>query len=773
MNVLLTCAGRRNYLVEYFRTALQGQGQIYAADSRADAPALQAADKAFVVPPINDKQYFDHILELCQRHQVRLLISLNDLELLPLARQRDRFLQVGTIPVISSPDVINICFDKWATLEFLKRSNLTFPKTYLTLAEAQNALSQGKINFPLVIKPRWGTASIGIEFPEDDEELALAYQLVKKKLKRTILAEVSSTDEARSILIQEKVQGVEYGLDIINDLEGGYVTTFVKRKISMRAGETNQAVTVENERLSKLGEVIGQRLNHVGNLDCDVFLTQEKCYVLELNPRFGGGYPFSHVAGADLPAMLVAWANGETPRLSLPIVKPNVTASKYDQLLVLKEIGYKGDKSVSIIQSQSRQAIEVKPSVQDLPQTERDGASPSIPMASPDITEAERRAVNEVLNSPILSIGPQIKAFEVAMQSTVGIEHALGVNSGTSGLHLCVIAADIEAGDTVITTPFSFIASANAILYEQAVPIFVDVDPKTGNIDPALVAEAANDLAKGGRAAKRWLPRTLKQSTAVHNLKAILPVHAFGQPADMDPILEVAKKHRLAIIEDACEALGAEYKGRQAGTLGDAAVFAFYPNKQMTTGEGGMIVTDNEEWANLFNSLRNQGRDIFDAWLNHTRLGYNYRLDEMSAALGVVQIQRIEELLANRTRVAQWYNDRLADLEMVERPFIAPETTRMSWFVYVIRILSPANRNEVMQELAKAGIPSRPYFTPIHLQPFYMQKFGFQRGDFPETERLGDISLALPFSGVMTEEQVEHVCSTLRHILLRNTSSPA
>ena len=391
-----------------------------------------------------------------------------------------------------------------------------------------------------------------------------------------------------------------------------------------------------------------------------------------------------------------------------------------------------------------------------------------IPMSSPDLTDADVAAVNEVLQTRYLSLGPQIEAFERAFSSYVGARHAVGVNSGTSGLHLCVIAAGIKEGDLVITTPFSFIASANCIIYERAVPIFVDVDPATGNIDPALVAEAIEALSNDQRPTtnNRWLPPAIRHSPLViRNLKAILPIHTFGQPADMDPILEVAQSYGLAVIEDACEAIGAEYKGREAGTLGDAAVFAFYPNKQMTTGEGGMIVTDDEEWANLFRSLRNQGRDVFDAWLNHTRLGYNYRLDEMSAALGLVQIQRIEELLAKREQVAGWYDERLAGIELIERPYVAPTTTCMSWFVYVVRIKPPADRNKVMHRLAEAGVPSRPYFTPIHLQPFYREKFGYQRGDLPITEYLGDVSLALPFSGVMTEEQVDYVCQQLQAIV--------
>lgn len=385
-----------------------------------------------------------------------------------------------------------------------------------------------------------------------------------------------------------------------------------------------------------------------------------------------------------------------------------------------------------------------------------------MPMSSPDITAAEIAAVNQVLQTSYLSIGPQIVAFEQAMAQYVGLPHAVGVNSGTSGLHLCCIATGARDGDLVITTPFSFIASANSILYERALPVFVDVDPATGNIDPTIVAEAAADLRRGGAAAARWLPR---RHGPIGALKAIMPVHAFGQPADMDPINAVAAEYGLHVIEDACEAIGSTYKGQMAGTLGDAAVFAFYPNKQMTTGEGGMIVTRHDDWAALFRSLRNQGRDVFDAWLNHTRLGYNYRLDELSAALGVAQLQRIEELIARRAQVAAWYHEQLADLDLVERPQISPHTTRMSWFVYVVRILPPADRNTVMQRLAAAGIPSRPYFTPIHLQPFYRELFGYEHGDFPVTERLGALSLALPFSSVMREEHVTEVVHHLRAAL--------
>ena len=239
----------------------------------------------------------------------------------------------------------------------------------------------------------------------------------------------------------------------------------------------------------------------------------------------------------------------------------------------------------------------------------------------------------------------------------------------------------------------------------------------------------------------------------------------FGQPAELDPIVEVAQHYELKVIEDSCEALGAEYRGRKAGTLGDYGVFAFYPNKQITTGEGGMIVTDDAEAADKMRALRNQGRAPGDTWLQHTYLGYNYRLDEMSAALGRVQMQRLPELLAERQRVADWYAERIGELPYIETPQIVPNTSRASWFVYVVRFSPEIDRDAVVQELAARSIPARPYFAPIHLQPYLVERFGYQPGDFPITEDLGRRGLALPFSGVMSEGQVDFVCRTLQEIL--------
>lgn len=382
----------------------------------------------------------------------------------------------------------------------------------------------------------------------------------------------------------------------------------------------------------------------------------------------------------------------------------------------------------------------------------------NIPMSSPDLTAADRQAVMEVLATPHLSLGPKLPAFERLVCEYTGARHAVAVNSGTAGLHLCVRAAGIGPGDLVITTPFSFVASTNALLFENAIPVFVDVDARTGNLDPEQLRDALDHV-------ERYLPR--QAPTPKGTLKAVLPVDVFGQPAPMDVLCALARERGLKVIEDSCEALGATYKGKQAGTFGDYGVFAFYPNKQMTTGEGGVIITDDDQAAAFMRALRNQGRAPGDTWLSHTYLGYNYRLDEMSCALGISQLRRLDEMLSKREQVAAWYSDRLKGVDGVETPFIAPETTRMSWFVYVVRLERTIDRADFARRLEARGVPVRPYFLPIHLQPYMVERFGWREGDFPVTEDLGRRGLALPFSGVMTEEQVEYVCQAIRTELSR------
>jgi perosamine synthetase len=384
-------------------------------------------------------------------------------------------------------------------------------------------------------------------------------------------------------------------------------------------------------------------------------------------------------------------------------------------------------------------------------------------MSAPDIGPAEREAVAAVLRTPRLSMGPEVEGFEERIRDFTGARHAIAVSSGTTGLHLCVCASGIADTDLVITTPFSFVSSANVLLYERSIPVFVDVDPVTGNIDPELVAQAVQDLKQGGRRAAGRRPR--RGSPPEGALKGILSVDVFGQPADYGALREIADGASLILIEDSCEALGASYRSQPAGMLGDVGVFAFYPNKQITTAEGGMVVTDNDQLANMIRALRNQGRAPGDTWLDHTYLGYNYRLDEMSAALGKVQMTRLDELLEKRDQVARWYGERLIEIPGVEPPQVVPSTTRMSWFVYVVRLAQEINRAALAVRLEARGVPTRPYFRPIHLQPYFRERFDYRPGDFPVTEDLGRRSLALPFSGVLSEEDVEYVCRELQSAL--------
>ncbi len=368
-------------------------------------------------------------------------------------------------------------------------------------------------------------------------------------------------------------------------------------------------------------------------------------------------------------------------------------------------------------------------------------------MSCPEITPGDISAVVKILESGTLSLGPALVAFERMVADYVGARHGIGVNSGTSGLHLCVRAAEIGAGDEVITSPFSFVASANCILYEGARPVFADIEEETLGLDPAAVEACIS-------------PAT----------RAILPVHVFGQSAALEPLTSLADDHGLVVIEDACEALGTEYRGRRVGTFGQSACFSFYPNKQITTGEGAVIVTDCDRIAERLRSMRNQGRSAMGAWLEHEILGYNYRMTEMSAALGLSQMQRVDQILAAREQVALRYAEALDAIDGVEMIKPARDTTRMSWFAAIARLDPRFDRNRVIARLGEAGIPARAYFSPLHLQPLYRERFGFRGGEFPVTERVASSTLALPFFNALSGAQVNYVAGILADVLASETT---
>jgi perosamine synthetase len=369
-----------------------------------------------------------------------------------------------------------------------------------------------------------------------------------------------------------------------------------------------------------------------------------------------------------------------------------------------------------------------------------------VPLSSPDIIDKDIEAVVGVMKSRYLSIGPKVMEFEKRMSEYTRVKYAVALNSGTSALHLIIRGMGIGEGDVVITTPFSFIASANCILFERARPLFVDIDEQTLNLDPDKTDEQLGKMSQ----------------EELDKVKAMIVVDAFGQPADWDRFTEIARRYNLLLIEDSAEALGSEYKGRKCGSFGEAGVFAFYPNKQITTGEGGILVTDDAELARLARSMRSQGRGESGEWLDHERLGYNYRMDELSSALGCSQMERVEEILDKRAKVAGIYGEKLAEVEEVQVPYIAPYVSRMSWFVYVVRLERGIDRNKVIKYLNEEGVQCKPYFTPIHLQPFYRKMFGYKEGDFPITEDVTGRTIALPFFNNLKEEQIDYVVEKLK-----------
>lgn len=364
-----------------------------------------------------------------------------------------------------------------------------------------------------------------------------------------------------------------------------------------------------------------------------------------------------------------------------------------------------------------------------------------IPLSKPYIGAEEIKAVEEVLRSNVLSMGERVSRFEETFSEFIGKKYGVAVNSGTSGLHLAVKAFEIGPGDEVLTTPFSFIASANCLLYEGAQPVFVDVEEDSLGMDPEQVESKVTD-------------KTV----------AILPVHVFGQPCNMGEIERIAKKHSLKIIEDACESIGSKYQGVTVGSIGDMSVFGFYPNKQITTGEGGMVLTDDENKYQLLKSLRNQGRGESMQWLSHDRIGYNYRMSEISAAIGIEQVKKLHEVSTKRRAVAREYLQELANIDEIKLPNTFSDRTH-SWFVFAIRV-KQAWRDKVIEELQKVGIQSKAYFYPcIHLQKFYREKFGYSEGDFPIAEKLSKEIIALPFFTDMGEGEIQYVCRNLKRII--------
>lgn len=414
----------------------------------------------------------------------------------------------------------------------------------------------------------------------------------------------------------------------------------------------------------------------------------------------------------------------------------------------------------------------------------------NVPLSSASLTSLEKKIIDDIFSSERLALGPYLNKFEKIVEDYFHVKHAIAVNSGTSALHLILRALDIKDNDGMIVTPFTFIASSNVALFERAHPVFIDINPFNYNIDLDKIEESLQDE-------KHPIYKRIKN---LNSVKFFMGVDVFGQPLDWDKAIEICEKNNWKIIEDSCEAIGAKYKNKFVGTFGEAGTFAFYPNKQITTGEGGIIITDNDEINKLSRSIANQGRGDSDEWLDHVRLGYNYRMDELSAGLGYAQMQRLDEILEKRENVAKKYFELFKNEKRIDLPKIEEYTTKMSWFVYVVRLsldwisqlidlpeyvkninlpLYFDNNSEwneilnnirkitygVIEELNNNGVQAKNYFSPVHLQKFYRELYGYQEGDYPVTELISSLTIAIPFYTDITIDQQKYVVETIKGVL--------
>jgi pyridoxal phosphate-dependent aminotransferase EpsN len=724
MNILLTCAGRRSYLVRFFRKALGGRGHVVACDSSACAPALVEADRRFVVPAMDHPDYFEALVEICRDERVRLLFSPNDLELGGLARHTPRFLEAGTLPVVSAPAVLDICQDKWATCQFLERCQLASPKSYLTLADARSALERRTIRFPLLVKPRWGTSSIGVEIALNARELALAHEWGQIEVQRSILAKMSLADPERCLLIQEYVEGEEYGMDVVNDLTGRYACTLARRKLVMRAGNTDRAVSVAEPRLERIGRSIGQQLGHIGPLDCDLIATDKDCFVLDLNPRLGGGYVFSHLAGADLPAALIAWASGAEADPGWLSSQPGVMSAKYDDTIIV-------DRK-TVVPNKAPQARSIMKRIY---------------LSPPHLSGAELELVKEAFASNwIAPLGPHVDAFEQEFAKLLGVPHAAALSSGTAAIHLALRLLKVGPGDTVVCPTMTFCATANPIIYEGAAPIFIDCEPATWNMDPELLREELRQRARRGR-----LP------------KGVISVDVYGQCADYDRIAAACAEYEVPLIEDAAEALGATYRGKMAGTFGRCGVFSFNGNKIITTSGGGMLVSEDAALVEKARFLATQARDPAPHY-QHSAIGYNYRMSNILAAVGRGQLRILGDRVSERRRIFAYYRAALAEIPgirfMPQAPFGEPNC----WLTCITAHPDEGapSRHELLDALAASNIEARPLWKPLHLQPVFA---GCACRGGTVAADLFEHGLCLPSGSAMTDEDLERVVAVVKNVV--------
>ncbi len=659
MNVLLTSVGRRAYMVKYFKDAVGEDGQVHVCNSDDKTVAFHYADKSVISPLIYDKEYIPFLLEYCKQNRIDILLSLFDIDLPVLAKHKEKFERIGTKVIVSDERVISICNDKWKTYNFLKENGFNVPKTYLRYDDVALALERGEIKYPIVIKPRFGCGSIAMSVAEDKEELIYHVRKITGQINKSYLKYESAAEDEK-IIYQMLLCGQEYGADIINDLNGRLQNVVIKKKIAMRAGETDIAELVCQPEIFAEAARLGENLGHIGNMDCDIFLVDGKPYILEMNARFGGGYPFSHMGGCDLPRAILKWASGE-------VVPPSLLRAK---------TGAVGYKELSVTQAKEMESDK-----------EKDTTAPiSVTLPSMPSYEEYCEEIKSVwYTRHLTNMGPIHNRLREQIKEYLGVENTELFANGHLALY-CAIKALGLCGE-IITTPFTFASTTNAIIQAGCKPVFCDVK-EDYSIDESKIESLITD-------------RTV----------AILGVHVYGNICNIEAIRKIADKHKLKVIYDAAHAFGVKYKGYGIGSFGDISMFSFHATKVFHTVEGGCLTYSDTSLTDKIAKLRNFG-------ISCDRLecfGTNAKMNEFQAAMGICNLRHIDGEINSRREAFQRYSKRLANVKGL-KPLSFAEGVTPNYAYYPIlvdREKFGASRDELLKRLQENRIFARKYFYPL------------------------------------------------------------
>lgn len=643
-------------MVNYFKDAVGESGQVHVCNSDDKSVAFQYADKSVISPLIYDGEYMPFLLDYCKQNRIDILLSLFDMDLPVLAKNKDRFAEAGTTVIVSDESVISVCNDKWKTYEFLVENRFNTPRTYLRLEDIMLALERGEIKYPVVVKPRFGCGSIATLVAEDETALRYYAERITREINKSYLKYESAAEDEK-IIYQEYLSGQEYGADIINNLDGEFQNVIIRKKIAMRAGETDIAELVRQPEIYAEAKRLGELLGHIGNMDCDIFLLDDKPYILELNARFGGGYPFSHMGGCDLPRAIVRWASGEAVPPSLLEAREGVVG--YKELCVTKAETKQGGQNATPINV----------------------TCPSMPPYREYCKQI--RSIWETRQ--LTNMGPIHNRLGEQIKDYLGVENTELFANGHLALYCAIRALGLHG--EIITTPFTFASTTSAIVQAGCTPIFCDVK-EDYTIDESKI-----------------------EALITHKTVAILGVHVYGNICNVEDIQKIADKHNLKVIYDAAHAFGVKYNGCGIGSFGDISMFSFHSTKVFHTVEGGCLTYADASLTDRIMKLRNFGISGDGLYC----FGTNAKMNEFQAAMGICNLRYVAGEIAKRRKIFERYSQRLEETDGLKLLRFA-DGLEPNYAYYPVLVDSKkfgVCRDALLQFLAQNQVYARKYFYPL------------------------------------------------------------